>query len=168
MSTPTENGRGNGAASQRADAAGARVPAPLLFAGLFAAGLALNAALPHPRFPAAARDLGWALAAVGLGAIGVPGFRALRRAGTSPDPRRPTTALVTEGPYRYTRHPLYLSMATIYAGGALGVNSFWTLALLAAAVVLIDRGPMVREERYLEQKFGDAYRAYKARVRRWV
>jgi protein-S-isoprenylcysteine O-methyltransferase Ste14 len=153
---------------ERAEVAGAPVPAPIIFAGVFLAGLILNAVLPHPAFPPALRAAGWLLAVFGFAGIGLPGFLALRRAGTSPNPHRPTTAFVGDGPYRFTRHPLYLSMAAIYAGAALGLNSFWTLVLLIAAVVLIDRGPMVREERYMEQKFGDAYRAYKARVRRWV
>jgi protein-S-isoprenylcysteine O-methyltransferase Ste14 len=159
---------GNAAMEKRAEAAGARVPAPVIFASLFVAGLVLNRVLPHPGFGPALRTAGWLLAAFGFVVIGLPGILALRRAGTSPNPRRPTTALVADGPYRYSRHPLYLSMATIYAGASLGVNSFWTLVLLVAAIVLIDRGPMVREERYMEQKFEDAYRTYKARVRRWL
>lgn len=160
--------RGEAAMPEHTAAGGGHVPAPVIFAGLFVVGLGLNAVLPHPAFPTALRIAGWLLAAFGFAVIGVPGILALRRAGTSPNPRRPTTALVTDGPYRFTRNPLYLSMATIYAGAALGVNSFWTLILLAAAVALIDRGQMVREERYLEEKFGDAYRGYKARVRRWI
>lgn len=152
----------------RTEVAGAGLPAPVIFVGLFLAGLGLNAALPRPTVAPALRTVGWLLTVFGLAGIGLPGFLALRRAGTSPNPRRPTTALVAGGPYRFTRHPLYLSMATTYAGTALGLNSFWTLVLLAGAIALIDRGPMAREERYMEQKFGDAYRAYKARVRRWL
>ncbi|HLW47473.1 MAG TPA: isoprenylcysteine carboxylmethyltransferase family protein [bacterium] len=153
---------------QRSATAGAGLPAPVIFAGLFVIGLVLNALLPHVALPRGLRAAGWLLALFGFAVIGLPGILALRRAGTSPNPRRPTTALVQDGPYRYTRHPLYVSMATIYAGAALGVNSLWALVLLPAAVALIDRGPMVREERYMEQKFGEAYRTYKARVRRWV
>jgi protein-S-isoprenylcysteine O-methyltransferase Ste14 len=152
----------------RTEVAGAGLPAPLIFAGLFVVGLGLNAVLPHPAVAPALRSVGWLLAVFGFAGIGLPAFLALRRAGTSPNPRRPTTALVADGPYRFTRHPLYLSMATMYGGVALGVNSFWTLVLLAAAIALIDRGPMAREERYMERKFGDAYRAYTARVRRWL
>lgn len=144
------------------------MPAPVIFAALFLVGLAANAVLPHPSFPGPLRAAGWLLAVLGFIAIGLPGILALRRAGTSPNPRRPTTAFVTDGPYRFTRHPLYVSMAAIYAGAALGVNSLWTLVLLVAAVVLIDRGPMAREEHYMERRFGDAYRAYTTRVRRWV
>ena len=154
--------------TEQREAAGAPVPAPVIFAGIFLAGLALNAVLARVTVPPVARTAGWWLAVFGFAAIGLPAFLALRRAGTSPNPRRPTTALVVSGPYRFTRHPLYVSMATIYAGAALGTNAFWALVLLPAAVALIDRGPMVREEQYMERKFGDAYRAYKARVHRWI
>jgi protein-S-isoprenylcysteine O-methyltransferase Ste14 len=154
--------------AEHRDAAGVGLPAPAIFAGLFIIGLALNWAIPAVALPPGARTLGWALLIAGFVAIGLPGIIALRRAGTSPNPRRPTTALVVTGPYRFTRHPLYLSMTIIYAGLALAVNAVVALVLLPVAVALIDRGPMVREERYMEQKFGDAYRAYKARVRRWL
>lgn len=154
--------------AENRDAAGAGLPAPGIFAGIFLIGLALNAVLPRVGLAHALHTAGWALAVAGFVGIGLPGILALRRAGTSPNPRRPTTALVVSGPYQFTRHPLYLSMAAIYAGAALGTNAFWALVLLPAAVALIDRGPMVREERYMERKFGDAYRAYKAKVRRWM
>lgn len=154
--------------AEHRDAAGLGLPAPAIFAGLFIIGFALKWAIPGVAVPPWMRTLGWALVIVGFAGIGLPGMLALRRAGTSPNPRRPTTALVVTGPYRFTRHPLYLSMTVIYAGLALAVNAVVALVLLAVAVVLIDRGPMVREERYMEQRFGDAYRAYKARVRRWV
>jgi len=111
--------------------------------------------------------VGWGLV-VGIAGIGLPALVALRRAGTSPNPRRPTTALVVAGPYRLTRHPVSLSMTIVYAGIALAANAVWSVVLLPVAMVLIDRGPMAREERYMEQKFGDAYRTYTARVRRWV
>ncbi len=153
--------------AQRA-AIGGHVPAPVIFAGVFLAGLGLNSVMARVALPEWMRIIGWVLVLAGLAGIGVPALVALRRAGTSPNPRRPTTALVVTGPYRFTRNPLYLSMTLIYAGAAVAANAFWALVLLPAAMVLIARGPMAREERYLEEQFGDAYRAYKARVRRWI
>lgn len=154
--------------AERRDAVGAPLPAPVIFAGAFLIGLALHWLTPWGMLPQGARMVGWGLGLVGIAGIGLPALVALRRAGTSPNPRRPTTALVVTGPYLRTRHPLYLSMTIVYAGIALAVNALWAVALLPIAMVLIDRGPMAREERYMEQKFGDAYRTYKARVRRWV
>ncbi len=84
------------------------------------------------------------------------------------DPWRASSALVTSGPYRFTRNPMYLGMASLYAGIALAFGLLWSLALLLAVLVVIDRGVIAREERYLERRFGDEYRIYKQQVRRWL
>ena len=80
----------------------------------------------------------------------------------------PTTAIVVHGPYRFTRNPMYVSLVGLYAGVTLFVNSAWPLILLPAVVLLVQRQVIAREEAYLEAKFGEEYRAYKARVRRWI
>jgi protein-S-isoprenylcysteine O-methyltransferase Ste14 len=144
------------------------LPAPVIFGGAFLIGLALNWAVPRTVLPHGTRWAGWVLVIVGVVVVGLPALLALLRAGTSPNPGRPTTALVVTGSYRFTRHPLYLSMAIIYTGLALAANALWALLLLPVALFLTDRGPMAREERYLEQKFGESYRSYKGRVRRWI
>jgi protein-S-isoprenylcysteine O-methyltransferase Ste14 len=81
---------------------------------------------------------------------------------------RPTTALVTSGPYRLTRNPMYLGMAFLYAGLALSFGVTWSLAFLPLVLLAVDRLAILREEHYLEAKFGEEYRRYKARVRRWL
>jgi protein-S-isoprenylcysteine O-methyltransferase Ste14 len=91
-----------------------------------------------------------------------------RRAGTSPDPREPTTALAFDGPYRFTRNPMYLGMALILGGLALVGNALWPLIAVVLAVWIIRTQVIDREERYLEAKFGGAYRDFKSRVRRWI
>ena len=90
------------------------------------------------------------------------------RARTTVLPHRATTALVTSGPYRLTRNPLYLSLGLLMAGGAFATNSLAVLAMLLPWAVVMRYGVIVREERYLEQKFGEDYRAYCRRVRRWL
>jgi protein-S-isoprenylcysteine O-methyltransferase Ste14 len=152
---------------KHSETVGAHLPAPLVFAGLFAVGLGLNWFLPHVDFTGKVRAIGWGVAIAGFAGVGLPGIIALRRAGTSPNPNRPTAALVVSGPYRFTRNPLYLSMALIYAGIALVAASLSVLVLLPVAMVIVNRNAML-EEAYLERRFGNAYRAYKARVRRWV
>jgi protein-S-isoprenylcysteine O-methyltransferase Ste14 len=117
--------------------------------------------------PAALRLGGWALVALALLLAASAGLL-MFRAGTTPNPRRPTTALVLHGPYRFTRNPMYLALALLYLGAALLVNSAWPLALFPVAIMLVERWVIAREEAYLERVFGDAYRAYKARVRRWL
>jgi protein-S-isoprenylcysteine O-methyltransferase Ste14 len=91
-----------------------------------------------------------------------------RRAGTSMIVTNPTTAMVTSGPYRFTRNPMYLGMAFLYIALALAFGVIWALIVLPAVIVAVDRLVIAREEPYLEAKFGDRYRAYKRRVRRWL
>ena len=92
----------------------------------------------------------------------------MRRAGTNVDPREPSTAIVTDGPYRFTRNPLYLSMALIYAGIACRANALPAAMLLPGVLAVVQKGVIEREERYLERKFGGEYIRYKGRVRRWI
>ena len=93
---------------------------------------------------------------------------ALRRADTPISPHEPTTRLVTEGPFRYTRNPDYLSATIIYAGVASLANALWAILLLPIVLVVTQRGVIEGEELYLERKFGEEYLRYKARVRRWI
>ncbi|HDS1779849.1 TPA: isoprenylcysteine carboxylmethyltransferase family protein [Pseudomonas putida] len=91
-----------------------------------------------------------------------------RRLGTNIPPSRPTTLIATTGPYRWTRNPMYLGMALVYAGIAVCFDGAIALALLPLVLIVIQRQVIAREERYLEAKFGDDYRRYKAKVRRWL
>lgn len=100
--------------------------------------------------------------------IALSAVLAFRRAGTSPDVRKATTAISTDGIYRWSRNPMYLSLAVLYLGIAGWVNSLWMLLLLVPVLIVVDRGVIKREERYLQKKFGDEYLRYKSQVRRWV
>jgi protein-S-isoprenylcysteine O-methyltransferase Ste14 len=83
-------------------------------------------------------------------------------------PWRPASTLVTDGPYRFTRNPMYLGMACLYAGIAFSFGLLWAFAFLPVVILLVDRTVIAREEPYLEKKFGEAYVAYKSSVRRWI
>lgn len=98
----------------------------------------------------------------------VSAMLAFRRAGTSPDVRKPTTAISTDGIYRWSRNPMYVSLALLYLGIACWINSLSMLLLLVPVLVVVDLGVIKREERYLEIKFGDEYLRYKSQVRRWI
>ena len=80
----------------------------------------------------------------------------------------PTRALVTTGIHGWSRNPIYLGMFLIYIGIGLVVRSPWILILTVLLAVTMRYGVVAREETYLERRFGDAYRDYKARVRRWL
>jgi protein-S-isoprenylcysteine O-methyltransferase Ste14 len=152
------------------DVAGVIALPPLIFLGFLAAAAVLEAVVPLPLLTAhaLARYLaGAALATCGVVIIAM-GTRRFLAAGTNIPPTLPTTALVVDGIYRRTRNPLYLGTALIYLGLGVAAGSLWAIALVVPLLWVINVGVVAREERYLERKFGDAYRAYKARVRRWV
>jgi protein-S-isoprenylcysteine O-methyltransferase Ste14 len=102
------------------------------------------------------------------GIIMVSGTRLMLRKKTDPRPDRPTTTIVTEGCFRYSRNPLYLSLMLIYSGISIYANSLWLVFLLPLLFVGLERGVVLREEKYLERKFGDEYLQYKKKVRRWI
>ncbi len=141
---------------------------PLIYATAFLVGLLLHLAFPT-RFlpPTLARWLG-SLFILISGLIVVSALRALRRAQTTFDVSKPTTAIVAEGPFRYSRNPMYVSLTLLYLGVTCWMNALWILLLVVPLVVLVQRGVIVREEAYLERKFGEEYLSYKSRVRRWI
>ena len=150
------------------EAPGVIAPPPLIYLGALGAGFALEAALPSASLPAAVRrPLGGALVLAGSALAG-SFVRAFRRAGTPIPPYHPATALVTTGPYRLTRNPGYVGMTLTYAGIAVLASAVWPLVTLPPALLAIDQGVIAREERHLESRFGDEYRRYTARVRRWL
>jgi protein-S-isoprenylcysteine O-methyltransferase Ste14 len=151
-----------------ADNPGVLAPPPLIYAGALAAGLLANRRYHMPILPRRiARTLGWPLVACGL-AVGFLGSREMRRAETTLDPRKPATTIVTGGPFRYTRNPLYLSMTLIYGGISALADALLPVLLLPIVLRLMRRGVIEREERYLERKFGDEYIEYKVRTPRWI
>jgi protein-S-isoprenylcysteine O-methyltransferase Ste14 len=141
---------------------------PVLYAGGFVLGLVLDWLLPLKRLPTLpARLVGVVCLVVGAG-VAHSGEKVMHRAGTNIRPDLPTTVLVTEGPFRRTRNPLYLGLTLMYAGVALLIPATWPLLLLIPVLLVMQRGVIAREERYLERKFGEPYRAYLGRVRRWL
>ena len=141
---------------------------PLIFGAAIAVGLAFQWMWPRPvRSPAGLGPMGGGLIVVALVLL----FAAVRRfqaAGTPVPARKPTTAIVRTGPYRFSRNPIYLAFSLLQLGVALWLNSWWLVATLAAAVAIIHYIVIPREEQYLEARFGAEYRDYKAAVRRWM
>jgi protein-S-isoprenylcysteine O-methyltransferase Ste14 len=150
------------------DSVGVVVPPPLIYLGPLVLGLLLNTKRRVPFLPrGAARALGWPL--LGGGVLLMSWFFfTMRRADTPIDPREPVSSLATNGPFRYTRNPAYLSMAMIYAGISSLANALPSILLLPATLFVVQRSVIEREERYLEHRFSEEYLRYKERVRRWV
>ena len=90
------------------------------------------------------------------------------RIGDNPDPTKPTSAIITAGPYRISRNPMYLSVALIYLGIGLGLGSLWIIIFFIPLIYSLQKIAIIPEEQYLESKFGDEYLNYKASVRRWL
>jgi protein-S-isoprenylcysteine O-methyltransferase Ste14 len=151
------------------DTAGVAVRPPVLWMVLFLIGFGLDWLSPLPFLPTDAPLpwIGGAVFAAGL-ALAVASFRNFIRAGTNVPTNRPTTAIVTSGPYRITRNPIYIGMLLGQAGLAIGFNSLWILATLIPQFLILNYGVVAREEAYLQRKFGAAYLDYKSRVRRWL
>jgi protein-S-isoprenylcysteine O-methyltransferase Ste14 len=145
-----------------------KVPPPLYYIAGFLVGVGLELAFPIDRPPAAITVIGvTAGVALWLALDGAAMLR-FRRAGTSMSVNEPTTALVTSGPYRFTRNPMYLGMACLYIALAIAFGVIWGLIVLPIVLFAVDRLVIAREEPYLEAEFGERYRDYKLRVRRWL
>ncbi len=112
-------------------------------------------------------SVGWPLVVVGA-LLSAWAIRTMFRAGEDPDPDRPTTAIVANGPYALSRNPIYVSFNAVYVGIALVMNTLWPIIFLPVGIALLRYRIIAREESYLERVIGDEYRQYKARVRRWV
>ncbi len=166
----SDGGEASAAGSGAPDVAGVIALPPLIFLGFLAAAAVLEAVVPLAVLGAHAfpRYLAGTVLAVGGFVIVLMGTRRFQAAGTNIPPSLPTTALVIDGIYRRTRNPLYLGMTLVYLALGVAAGSIWAIVLVVPLLWVINTGVVAREERYLERKFGDAYRAYKARVRRWV
>jgi len=150
------------------DVAGVPLPPPLIFVlGLVAGGLVeLVRPTSVPPWPVTAP----VVVLGGVAWLVLDGESSVRfkRAGTAVIPFKPTTALVTDGAYRFTRNPIYLGMAALYVALAVGLGLLWSFLFLPLVIVAVDRLVIAREEPYLERKFGREYVEYKQRVRRWI
>jgi len=150
------------------DTPGLTARPPLIYLGSVLVGSALQWLHPVALVPAAwEAPLGAPLVVAAIGVF-LLAVRTFQRAGTPIQRVRPTTRIVQTGPYRFSRNPIYLAFTSLHLGVAVWVNSAWLLATLLVTLVLMSYGVIVREERYLERKFGDEYRRYKAAVRPWL
>ena len=150
------------------DAPGVAFHPPILVMALAAAAWTLWREAPLPFLPeASARPLGVALGTISF-VLFSSAVLALHRAGTQIPTHLPARVLVTSGPYRFSRNPIYLGLAIGFAAVAAWLNSAWFLAMAVLFVGLVSAGVIVREERYLREKFGAAYLQYCSEVRRWL
>ena len=150
------------------DNTGIKFPPPVIYVLGLLAGWWLERKYPLVHLPVYVRA-GVGVALVGQGFIVArAGARAVWKANSSIIPIKPTTAIVTDGPYAGSRNPMYLGMVLIYIGVALLMQSAWALILLPPVILGMNWLVIAKEERYLAGKFGEPYLAYKSKVRRWI
>ena len=152
-----------------ADTAQVLVRPPLMWALAAVIGIALAWLAPWPFVPAAVPAV-WVGAALVVLAVAlfVWAITTMTRAGSNVPTSRPTTTIVDAGPYGFTRNPIYLGMMLSLVGLAIAFDSIWSLIALVLFFLVIRFGVVAREEAYLDRKFGDVYRGYRTRVRRWL
>lgn len=147
---------------------GVRLHPPVIFGISILGGIGLDKVYPLG-MPYGLQDsiAGYCIIAAAL-AIALWALIQFLREGTDVRPDRPDTALITTGPYRYSRNPLYIVLVLIQVTAALWLDTLWVLLLTPASIVVISRYAIRREECYLEKLFGQQYLDYKKRVRRWL
>ena len=150
---------------------GVRFPPPTLFVAGFLIALALErwvlslrfSALGIPALPLSA----WILIALGM-ALLAWAMLTFRRARTAIMPFNPASTIVTRGPYRFSRNPMYVGLTLVYLGLSLLVGTVWPIVLLPVVLWSLYMLVIRREERYLGSAFAEEYGAYRRRVRRWL
>jgi protein-S-isoprenylcysteine O-methyltransferase Ste14 len=141
---------------------------PLIIAVFAALGIGVHFIVPVPLFPH------WSLRLVGIplsllaGALATWARRAMVAAGTNILPDLPALTIVRDGPYRFTRNPMYLSLCLLQVAIGFLANDWLALLLVVPLALVLHFGVILREERYLEAKFGEQYLALKSQVRRWL
>jgi len=159
----------SGQIREERDGADVRIPPPALYLVAVVLGVVLHWlwALGFARGSGLRIALGVAVICGGVAILG-SAFSVFRRIGQHPDPRKPTPTIARDGPYRFTRNPMYLGGSLIQLGLGVALGNAWIVLLLVPTVALIHHRAVLPEERYLEDKFGDDYASFKASVRRWL
>jgi len=147
---------------------GIPVPPPFLYVAALLTGVVLNRAWPLLPLPGSWGYIVGPILIVVSVLIMPPVLRRFRRAGTPFDVRKAASALITDGPYRFSRNPTYMSLTLLYLGLGAILNNGWILVLAVPVLLIMDLWVVRGEERHLEAKFGDDYLRYKATVRRWL
>jgi protein-S-isoprenylcysteine O-methyltransferase Ste14 len=152
-----------------ADNAHVIIRPPLAWGLAVVAGLALDWLVDLPFLPSGVPS-GWLGAILFVLALALFAWAimTMTRAGSNVPTNRPSTTIVESGPYRFSRNPIYLGMFLALIGFAMAFDNPWLLMILVPFALVIRYGVVAREEVYLERKFGDVYRGYRSRVRRWL
>jgi protein-S-isoprenylcysteine O-methyltransferase Ste14 len=152
----------------RSDNPGVWYPPPLWYVLAVLIGVLLNRRWPLRIAASPLTTILGVFFVVGWIAISFSSIGRFRRSRTSIVPIRPAEALVSSGPYSYTRNPMYVSLALLTIACGLFLATWWPLVLLVPTLAIVQQVVILPEERYLRRRFGTEYDAYTRRVRRWL
>jgi protein-S-isoprenylcysteine O-methyltransferase Ste14 len=152
----------------QSDQAGVWFPPPFWYALAVLGGLLLDRRWPLPIAGGRLITVIGAVCVLGWVALAFDSIERFRRSKTTIVPIRPAEALVLSGSYRYTRNPMYVSLALLTIACGLLLATWWPVVLLLPTLVIVQLFVILPEERYLRRRFGPAYEAYTRRVRRWL
>jgi protein-S-isoprenylcysteine O-methyltransferase Ste14 len=151
---------------------GARVrfPPPLVFLIFILVGVVFQRAVRPLTIPAGRphRVIGGIVLMAVAVCLFAPALVSFRRTGQHPRPWKPTPELIPNGPYRFTRNPMYVAMTLFVLGLGIGLNDLWVSLSAPISLLAVHFIAVLPEERYLAEKFGESYRGYVARVRRYL
>jgi len=145
-----------------------RLHPPIIYAISILSGIGLNNLWPQT-MPCDIYGRTWGILLIALAiVIAVWALLQFHKADTDVRPDKPDSSLITSGPFRFTRNPLYIVLTLTQITTAVWLNNLWIVLLVIPSVVVITFYAIAREERYLERLFGQDYLDYKKRVRRWL
>ena len=158
----------NSDAKVKEKGAAVKFPPPAIFVLLIIAGWGLQNLLPLPMgIPEAFQPVGIAITIFGV-TIAILVNGTFKRVGTAIEPWKPTTSIITTGFYAWSRNPIYVGFCLFNIGIGISTNNLWILLSCIPGAILVYYIAIAKEEVYLEEKFGQEYLDYKAKVRRWI
>jgi len=153
------------------DNAGVIAPPPLIALAALLLGIALDWLVPVYVLATLLGSwwrgfLGGVIVTAGAG-IAIAARQRFIEGGTNVEPWKPVARIVTSGIYRHVRNPMYVGLMLMVGGFGVALASDWTIVMVLPLALVLRNGVVLREERYLEAKFGEEYRKYKSSAPRW-
>jgi len=150
------------------DNPGVKLAPPIVYLGLGLIGVGMEYVIPLSiGIDSPSNYLGVGVIIVSIVSIGFM-FKLFKRYETEPDPWKTTSKIITTGPYKYSRNPVYIFACGVPIGLGIAFNTYWALFAFIPALIIVYYTAVKKEEKYLETKFGQEYLDYKAKVRRWL
>lgn len=150
------------------DKAGVIIFPPLLYLITLALGITVSYFFPYKLLQSyLAVPIGMVVLIVGIVFL-ILSARTLIKNKTTVNPDGASTTIVKEGIFLFTRNPMYFSLTLIYIGTSIMLNAWASFFLIIPLLIIVQKGIIEREEKYLTRKFGDEYLSYKSKVSRWL